>query len=69
MSKQVIGKANWLHISSHALSLYVQEGGQLAVHITPGGVQVLFTGVTSDDPAWHRAFLDLLRPDGEAEEK
>lgn len=63
MSKQTIGKSNWLHISSHALSLYVREGGQLAVRATPDGIQVLFQGTTAADPAWHRAFINLLSPD------
>lgn len=61
MSNQPLGKANWLHISSHALSLYGREGGALTVRVTPAGIEVLFAGTTAADPAWHPAFLELLR--------
>ena len=67
MSQQELGKDNLLHISSHALSLYVQEGGLLEVEATPAGLQITMFDVLPDDPALHQAFINLIGQDDASE--
>ena len=63
MSQQALGKDNLLYISSHGLSLYVQEGGRLEVESTPAGLQITMFDVLPDDPALHQAFINLISQD------
>ena len=63
MSQQALGKDNLLHISSHALSMYVQEGGNLEIEATNTGLQITMVDVMADDPALHQAFIDLFTQD------
>ena len=67
MSQQTLGKDNLLHISSHALSLYAQEGGRLEVETTPAGLQITIIDVLPDDPALHQAFINLISQDDDSE--
>ena len=60
MSRQALGKDNLLHISSHALSMYVQEGGNLEIEATLAGLQITVLDVMPDDPALHQAFIELF---------
>jgi len=66
MSQQALGKDNLLYISSHALSLYVQEGGLLEVEATSAGLQITMFDVLPDDPALHQAFVSLLGQDAKS---
>ena len=63
MSQQALGKDNLLHISSHALSLYVKEGGYLEVEATATGLKITMLDVMPDDPALHQAFIELFVQD------
>ena len=67
MSQQALGKDNLLHISSHALSLYVQEGGNLKVEATAAGLQITMLDVMPDDPALHQGFIELFIQDDAVE--
>ena len=60
MSNQQIGADNWLHILSHGLCNYVDEGGTLTVTQTAAGVVVTFTGVMGEDDRLHKKFRKLL---------
>ena len=60
MSQKALGKDNLLHISSHALSMYVQEGGNLEIEATAAGLQITMLDVMLDDPALHQAFIELF---------
>ena len=66
MSQQALGKDNLLYISSHALSLYVQEGGRLEVETTAAGLQITMFDVLPDDPALHKAIVSLLSQDAKS---
>ena len=63
MSQKALGKDNLLHISSHALSMYVQEGGNLEIETTVAGLQITMLDVMPDDPALHQAFIELFIQD------
>ena len=60
MSQKALGKDNLLHISSHALSMYVQEGGNLEIEATAAGLQITVLDVMPDDPVLHPAFIELF---------
>lgn len=60
MSKQQIGADNWLHIVSHALRNYVQEGGGIVIDEAEGEIRVRFVGVGVGDGRLHPQFRKLV---------
>jgi hypothetical protein len=55
-----IGPDNWLHIASHALSLYVEEGGALVARAGESGLSVELPGVTVTDTRLHEKLRALV---------
>ena len=62
MSDQKLGADNWLHIITHAISNYSEEGGAVVVEEVNGEVRVWFTGVGRKDGRLHPRFCQLSRP-------
>lgn len=55
-----IGPDNWLHIASHALSLYAEEGGALVVRPGLGGLVIELVGIAATDTRLHEALKARL---------
>ena len=65
MSRQSLGKDNLLHISSHALAMYAQEGGQVSIQVTSSGLHILLKEIKQHEPALHQSFVDLILEKGD----
>lgn len=62
MSKQLLGRDNWLHILSNAIANYAEEGGEVQVTISEGhnGVVIYLEKTTPQDDRLHPDFVRLL---------
>jgi hypothetical protein len=65
MSNQKLGPDNWLHILSHALSLYQADGGLLAIGQQPSGLTITLMGVSAEDGRLHQNFKRLISRGGQ----
>ncbi len=62
MSDQKIGRDNWLHILSHAIVNYVEEGGGVILDASAEGeLLVQFTAVALTDTRFHIKFQKLVK--------
>jgi hypothetical protein len=61
VSEQKIGADNWLHILSHAITNYTEEGGEICVEEIEGEVRVVFTAVSLADGRLHPKFKKLAQ--------
>jgi hypothetical protein len=64
MSKQKIGRDNWLYILTNAITNYVEEGGEAQVASDPaaGAITVRLCQVRPGDRRLHPEFVALLAP-------
>jgi hypothetical protein len=62
MSKQKIGRDNWLYILTNAITNYVEEGGEAQVASDPaaGAITVRLCQVRPGDRRLHPEFVALL---------
>lgn len=63
-----IGPDNWIYIASHALSLYVEEGGALIVRPGEQGLVVELPGVAATDTRLHEELRALVEEPAAAAE-
>lgn len=55
-----IGPDNWLYIATHALSLYVEEGGRLDIRPNDSGIVIEFPGVQIGDSRVNPSLRELV---------
>lgn len=55
-----IGSDNWLYIASHALSLFAEEGGRLAIRPIDNGIIIELPGIFPGDFRLHEDFENLV---------
>ena len=55
-----IGSDNWLYIATHALSLYVEEGGRLDIRPNESGIVIEFLGVQIEDSRVNSSLRELV---------
>lgn len=66
MSKQKLGRDNWLHILSNAIANYANEGGRVYIVTNfAGDVVIRLVGVEKHDQRLHPDFKDLVGQGGE----
>lgn len=61
-AQREIGPDNWLYIGLHALTLYAEEGGQVAIEETAAGLMVKLPGVMVQDERLPQAARAMIRP-------